>query len=229
MSRYYIKAKRERKNRKIIRFVGLLMITAGMLTMSFVIFPLVSWYAYLMPFSDIELVTPIPESERNKHLMDNFFASSVTTIFDQTNYNDAKNWFSSYTLSIPKLGITKAFVSTVDTRLSDHLVHYPGTALPPNLGSAVIFGHSTLPQFFNQKNYKTIFANLYKLKKGDTIVVSVDNIVYTYIVDRIAITGPENKTVFTQRQNGKFLKLVTCTPPGTKWKRLVVQSRLQAI
>jgi len=207
----------------------------------FVIFPVLSWYAYLMPVSDIDLVAPVPESERNKSFMENFLATSIATIFDKTNYNDATNWFSengernllpkvsSYTLSIPKLGIAKAFVSTVDTRLSDHLVHYPGTALPPDLGTAVIFGHSTLPQLFNQKNYKTIFANLYKLKKGDVIVVSLDNAEYTYLVDRIAITGPENKTMFAQRQIGNFLKLVTCTPPGTKWKRLVVQSILQKI
>lgn len=227
---YYIKAKRKRV-RNPIHYIGLVMMAAGVCIMLFLAFPLLSWYAYLAPSSEIDLVTPVP----------NFVVSWVETVFDQRNYNDAKNWFSkdevedipanisSYTLSIPKLAIAKAVVSTIDTQLSEHLVHYPGTVLPPGSGTAVIFGHSTLPQFFNQKNYKTIFANLYKLRKEDSIVVSVGNIEYTYIVDRIAIVGQENKAIFTQRQSGNFLTLVTCTPPGTKWKRLVVQSRLRAI
>ncbi len=208
------------------------MMAAGVCILFFLAFPLVSWYAYLAPSSDIELVTPVPG---------NFVASWVATAFDQINYNDARNWFpeektkgipidiSSYVISIPKLAITKAVVSTVDTRLSEHLVNYPGTALPPDFGTAVVFGHSTLPQFFNQKNYKTIFANLYKLRKGDVIIVFVDGVEYTYLVDKISITEPDNKTIFTQRKNEKLLKLVTCTPPGTKWKRLVVQSRLKTI
>ena len=232
MSRYYKKAKRRSKKNKYFRLIGFFMMAAGVCIILFLAFPLLSWYAYLAPSSDIELVAPVPS---------NFFASWIATAFDQENYNEAKNWFpeeetknlpmaiSSYTLSVPKLAITKAVVSTVDTRLSEHLVHYPGTALPSDPGTAVIFGHSTLPQFFNQKNYKTIFANLYKLRKGDTILVAIDNVAYTYLVDKISITGPDNKTIFAQRQNEKFLKLVTCTPPGTKWKRLVVRSKLQAI
>src|SRR3989344_9079142 len=148
MSRqYYIKAKHQGK-KTTIRIIGLTMMASGLLMIFFVIFPVLSWYAYLMPVSDIDLVAPVPESERNKSFMENFLATSIATIFDKTNYNDATNWFSengernllpkvsSYTLSIPKLGIAKAFVSTVDTRLSDHLVHYPGTALPPDLGTA---------------------------------------------------------------------------------------------
>lgn len=239
-SHYYIKAKPKTKKRKFFRMVGFAMMAIGTLLMFFIVFPLISWYSYITP-SEISLVAPVPDEEWNRSLLGNFFTSSLQSVFDKTDFDDAKNWFSkgqaenlapsvsSYVLSIPKLAISQAYVSTVDTKLSEHLVHYPGTILPPNLGNAVIFGHSTLPIFFNQKNYKTIFANLYKLKKGDSIVVSIDNVSYNYVVDRIAITEGVNKTILTKRQNGNFLTLITCTPPGTKLKRLIVQSSLQAI
>lgn len=227
-SYYYIKATHDSKKRAIVRFVGLAMMVLGILLVSWLAFPLFFWYTYFLPSSSLVFVTPIPESVSSKSLMDNFLAASTRAVFDQDDYDGAKT-ISAYTLSIPKLSITKAYVSTIDTRLSEHLVQYPSTVLPPMLGTAVIFGHSTLPPFFNQKNYKTIFTNLHKLKKGDEIVATVDNVDYTYIVERVAIAKPDNQAIFAQRRSGNFLTLVTCTPPGTKWRRLVVQSKLQGI
>ncbi|MCL4353422.1 sortase [Patescibacteria group bacterium] len=122
-----------------------------------------------------------------------------------------------------------AVVSTRDYDLDKHLVDYGGTAIPPNAGNAVIFGHSTLPQLFNPKNYRAIFATAYKLNIGDKIFVKAAGITYKYVIDNITVVNPTDTSIFNQNVNGSFITLVTCTPPGTTWKRLVIKAQLKKI
>lgn len=136
---------------------------------------------------------------------------------------------SSYSLSIPSIQIRNATVSTVDTDLGSHLVHFPDTALPPNKGNAVIFGHSTLPQLYNPADYKTIFANAHTLKTDDIIQVTLANTLYTYKIFSIMIVSAEDTSYLTQEQDTSYLTIVTCTPPGTTWKRLIIKARLEKI
>lgn len=133
---------------------------------------------------------------------------------------------ASYTISIPKLNIQHAFVSTVDDKLDEHLVQYWGSALPPLLGNTVIFGHSTLPQLFDAKNYRTIFAHIHELQVNDFITVHIDKNDYTYKVNNITITTPDDISMLSQNTNGHYLTIITCTPPGTTWKRLIIKSEL---
>ena len=91
----------------------------------------------------------------------------------------------------------------------------------------MIFGHSTLPQLFNPKNYKTIFANAYLLKENDLIYATVENITYKYRVYNISVVDPKDTSIFTQDLNDSYITLVTCTPPGTIWKRLIIKARLE--
>ena len=107
-------------------------------------------------------------------------------------YTQASNWFpdvaqqtdsvagDSYKISIPKLGISDATSLIGGEDLSESLIHFGGTALPGNYGNAVVFGHSTLPYFYNPKDYKTIFSTLPKLKKGDEIYAEYDGVKYKY-------------------------------------------------
>ncbi|MEK7160243.1 MAG: sortase, partial [Patescibacteria group bacterium] len=104
-----------------------------------------------------------------------------------------------------------------------------GTAIPGTQGNAVIFGHSTLPQLYNEKDYKTIFSNLYKLSIGDEIIVNSGNLTYKYIVENVVVVDPDNTSILEQNYDDSFLTLVTCTPPGTIWKRLVVKGRIEKI
>ena len=136
---------------------------------------------------------------------------------------------SSYTLSIPAIKIENALVSTIDNDLAKHLVNYEGTAIPPQNGNAVIFGHSTLPQLFDQKNYKTIFATLYKLNIGDSVYAIVNTVSYRYKIQSITVVNPDNTSVFFQDSDDSYITLITCTPPGTTWKRLIVKAKLVKI
>jgi len=81
-----------------------------------------------------------------------------------------------YNISIPKLRIDNAVVAIGGEDLNEHLIQYPGTALPGRRGNAVIFGHSILPRFYDPKRYISIFSLLHTLEMGDPIYVYYDGI-----------------------------------------------------
>lgn len=131
-----------------------------------------------------------------------------------------------YTISIPSLGLADINVALFDEDLTKHLVQYPQTALPGQLGSPVIFGHSTLPQFFDPKKYTTVFSTLPKIKTGSDIFVDYNGQEYTYQVTGTIEVKPSELWVLKQDYNAKTLKVITCVPPGTTLRRLVVEASL---
>lgn len=139
----------------------------------------------------------------------------------------APSKITHYTISIPKLKIEEAVVEIGGEDLMKSLIHYSGTALPGQHGNVVIFGHSILPQFFNPKNYKTIFSTLPNLEKGDEIFVNFDGIRYRYQVIRMLEVEPADISVLAQYYDSQYLTLVTCVPPGTYLKRLIIRAKLQ--
>lgn len=131
-----------------------------------------------------------------------------------------------YALSIPKLKIEDAVVEVGGEDIMKSLVQYSGTALPGQYGNAVIFGHSALPQFFNPRNYKTIFTRLTALEEGDEILINFDGILYRYQVTEMIEVMPTDISVLAQYYDHQNLTLVTCVPPGYYSKRWVVRARL---
>lgn len=156
-------------------------------------------------------------------------------------YTNANNWFplkpqkktqakvTAYTLSIPKLRIQNALVVIGGEDLNNEIVHYGGTALPGENGNAAIFGHSVLPQFFDPKNYKTIFSTLPTLTLGDDIFLKYDNITYRYKVENLSVRNPDDLSMLEQQHDDSYITMVTCVPPGTYWQRLHVRARLVRI
>jgi len=130
-----------------------------------------------------------------------------------------------YTLSIPKLKIFDAKVR-VGLELKESLAQYPGTAIPGKLGNTVIFGHSVLPIFFNPKNYLTIFSTLPTLQPKDEIYINFNQIKYKYVVEQMIEVTPDDVSILAQRYDDSYLSLITCVPPGTYLKRLIVRARL---
>lgn len=160
------------------------------------------------------------EEEKDYTLVSSWFDSSV----------EQEEAFSSevthYSISIPKLGIESASVELGGEDLKKTLVHYPDTALPGRLGNAVVFGHSVLPQFFNPENYLTIFSTLYRLKEGDEIFVDFDGIRYRYLIEDLFEVSPKDLSVLEQHYNSRVMTLITCSPPGTYLRRLIIRTRL---
>jgi sortase A len=243
--KYYRKGRNLILNRLgLVKTLSLGLILLGGLIVFYVFLPLISWQIYFAPvFADQVIASPIPRINIvNNATLRSLFAQASGSLIG-VNYENAQNWFptynpnlrnanvaiQTYSLSIPALNIKNAIVSAMDNDLSSHLVNYQGTSIPPSKGTAVVFGHSTLPQLYDPKNYKTIFANAYKLKVGDEINVKVENLIYNYKIMTITVVDPNDTSIFQQDYNDSFLTLVTCTPPGTTWKRLIIRSALQKV
>jgi sortase A len=243
-SRYYIK-KDTRRIKKIIRFFGLGLSLTGASFSIYFFFPLISWQLYLQPaFASQAITAPIPKTTivTNEYIQSLWrnTADSIETLYGDKN----KTWMPSssalkevqiasgtsyYYLSIPKIHVENAVVSTVDTDVSLHMINFPGTAVPPAKGTAAVFGHSTLPSLFDPNNYKTILAMAHTLVVGDKILVTVNNMQYSYIIDNISIVDAEDTSYLAQETDSSYLTIITCTPPGTIWKRLIIRSKLEKI
>lgn len=242
-ARVYTKGK-NRNIRKIIRFMGLGVSITSFFVGLYIFFPLISWELYMKPvFASQSFATPIPKTTVITKQYIESLLDSARTPFLNGDYSNVQNWFpsnsykgtqvtgqtSSYSLSIPKLNIANAYVSTLDTNVDMHLVHFPGTALPPSKGTAAVFGHSTLPQLFDPTNYKTIFAKAHTLAVDDMIDVAINNTVYKYRIITINVVDADDTSYLTQDYDDSYLTIITCTPPGTVWKRLIIKSKLEKI
>jgi LPXTG-site transpeptidase (sortase) family protein len=133
-------------------------------------------------------------------------------------------------LTIQKLGIEKAKVETnaVTLQPDKALGHYAKSALPGQAGNSFIYGHSVLPVFYNPKSYKSIFSTIDRLQVGDIIMISYNNNDYKYAVESKLIKKPIDVDPLAEFKpkylNDSTLTLMTCTPPGSKIMRLMVQA-----
>lgn len=224
-------------HRRKATFISTIFILSGLFLLLWVAYPILSFELFYAPrFSG--LVRPIPAE-----VIKNTLAESIPQVLgaEDIDYTKASVWFpkavalnktsyslQSYTLDIPKLKIDKANVLMGGEDLSKSLIQFTGP-LPGNNGNSVILGHSTLLWFYNPKDYKSIFSKLPELKIGDEIYLTVDNVNYTYKIFEMKIVTPEDLSVLEQSYDYPYITLITCVPPGTYFKRLIVKGRIENI
>lgn len=218
MLKHYYKNS-QRFNFKKRFFIPLILILGGIGIISYVIFPMIVFGLKNAPtFANSQITSPIPGVDYTK--ASNWFPSAHASA-------PLPTLVSSYSLSIPKLNIKNSIVSTTSDDLFKNLVHYVGSSLPGEKGNTVVFGHSTLPQLFNSKDYKTIFSTLHTLKVGDSFMVDIDGVVYKYLIFEIKVIEADDISVLEQKYDDSYITLITCTPPGTYWKRLIIKAKVQ--
>lgn len=219
-------------------------LTLGTAAFTSVAYPmLVYQFSYAARFRVTDLSTPkVRQLDPLTEVIKPALASEPTFLPEMINttldYTDSEVWFpqakngpvapsnENYTLSLPALGIEDAIVKTDHTDLKNSLIQYPGTAMPGDLGNPVIFGHSVLPQFFNPKNYISIFSTLHTLDLGTEIEIKEDGATYTYRIYDMYEVMPDDLSPLAQTYDDRRLTLITCTPPGTYLRRLIVRARL---
>lgn len=203
---------------KLIRILAVAVLLSGLTITFSVLYPILSYPIKNPP----PLISPLWGDETLK----------ASTWFEDN--KTAKDFIVSkvetYTLSIPKLGINNAVTTIGGEDLSKSLIHYPGTALPGQIGNSVVFGHSALPIFFSPTNYKTIFATLPTLKIGDEIIVNYDGVTYRYLIEEMLDVLPTDIEILNQDVGDSFISLVTCIPPGDPRnpRRLIVRARIES-
>lgn len=220
----------------VLRISALVSALSGAIILFSVIYPIVSYEgnaARKYP----TLIKPIVDTgETKSKVLDEVASGSDYTDpkswFVGTNYDSSKRFTGPhfYTISIPKLDVRDATVEVGGEDLGKALIQYPGTANPGKTGNAVIFGHSILPQFYNPRQYISIFSLLPTLDTGDDIEVRYDGVIYKYKVESMFEVLPTDLQVLDQQSDSSYLTLVTCVPPGhpLRPKRLIVRAKVQA-
>ena len=97
--------------------------------------------------------------------------------------------------------------------------HYPGTALPGQLGNLVISGHRT--------TYLAPFNRFDELRPGDPVIFEMADGWYTYTVTGTEIVQPTATWVINnpypdKRPIGRSFTFTTCNPKYSARQRLVV-------
>ena len=224
---YYLK--KEKNSIQILQILASFFFFFGLGLLSWLAWPFLEWRVIYVPrFDNLEIIKPLPATAVESQVGKSKDLRYVSNWFPGTPQERlATNSGQFYTLSIPKLKIKDAKTLIGGEDLSKSLIHYGGTAMPGEYGTAIVFGHSVLPQFFNPKNYNTIFSTIHTLKEGDIILVNRDGVEYRYKIFGQEIIDPDEFSALTQRNDDSYLYLITCTPPCTYWKRLIVKARIE--
>jgi LPXTG-site transpeptidase (sortase) family protein len=138
-------------------------------------------------------------------------------------------------LSIESLGIEAPVIyinekgeDAYQAALQRGVVHFPGTALPGELGNAYIFGHSS-DFAWNRSPYRAIFALLTEVKLGAEIKISdSEGRIYSYFVTGTKVVSPKDMSVLDQHgKTKKILTLQTSYPLGTALRRFIVTAEME--
>lgn len=239
---------------KLKKIIPPAFITLGSLLIANVAWPIISHELITAPKIRQEpIISPLQDTGLiqtigDMHQSANPNQSTPQVLGSGVDYTDAHNWFPTanyqaenkiydipvYKISIPAVDVEDAQVIIGGEDLSQGLIHFPGTSIPGQLGSPVIFGHSMLRQFYNPAKtnpdrYLSIFSKIMLLEEDDEIFIDYDGIRYTYKVKEKVEVKPEDVFILQQRLNNRELKLITCTPEGTYLRRGVIVAQLSEV
>src|SRR3990167_1574298 len=210
------------------KIFSLILFGLGIFILIQVFMPLVSYKFWEMNSynQNVALISPNPESSSIQGVsvenVENDFPAFISK-----NQRQTPATFSEFILSIPSIKVEDAKVVVDTNNFEQNLAHLPGSALPGERGNVFITGHSSLPQFFKSGNYKAIFSNLPQVKKGEKIFVEVGGQRFEYVVQGLKVVDPKELWVINPPDNeGRYLSLMTCVPPGLTLKRLIVLAKL---
>jgi sortase A len=122
-------------------------------------------------------------------------------------------------LMIPKIGVDMPLyegirLSTLDLGPG----HWPGTAMPGEVGNVVIGGHRT--------SKHRVFRHVDDLVAGDQIIFQDANGEHVYIVNRVEVVDPTDVWIINPTET-PTATLFACHPPGSTRQRIVVFADLQ--
>lgn len=112
--------------------------------------------------------------------------------------------------------------------LTRGVAHAAGTGLPGEGRNIFLFAHSS-GNPLDAARYNSIFYLLYKLTPGDPINVTYLGQTHRYLVQSLTKVAPTQVAYLDPLSDGETLTLMTCWPPGTTFKRLIVVAKPDAL
>jgi len=118
-------------------------------------------------------------------------------------------------IRIPKIGLVHPIYEGVTLTVVDKGPgHWPGSAVPGQLGNAVFAGHRV--------THSHPFRNVDKLAAGDEIIFVMPDGTYTYKMTKQEIVKPTDVWIVNPTPTAT-LTLFACHPPGSAAKRIVIR------
>jgi len=106
--------------------------------------------------------------------------------------------------------------------LTQGVAHAQGSGLPGHTGNSFIFAHSS-GNWYEANQYNSIFYLLHKLEKGDEIDLYYEKQKYIYkVTEKKLVNADEVRYLGDTLKNTSTVTLMTCWPPGTTLKRLII-------
>lgn len=123
------------------------------------------------------------------------------------------------TLELPSVGVAQPLHEGVTlTAINRGPSHWPGSAMPGQLGNVVVAGHRT--------TYTQPFHDIDRLAPGDPLVFRMtDGSVWTYELTSTEIVGPDAMHIVDQAPE-HTATLFACHPKGSAAQRIVAHFRL---
>jgi len=122
------------------------------------------------------------------------------------------------TIEIPKIGITKTLLEGISLNTLDRGPgHWPGTAMPGQVGNLVVAGHRT--------SHDKPFRNIDQLAIGDQVIFTTADGRFVYEVTGTTIVKPDAMFIIDQTST-PTATLFACHPPGSTKQRIVVSLAL---
>lgn len=139
---------------------------------------------------------------------------------------------SYFSVVIPKIGAASNIIANVDSgqkeeyleSLKKGVAHAKGTYFPGQEGRIFLFSHST-DSPMNFARYNAVFYLLGKLEPYDKIIIFFADKKYVYEVQKLVSADSTDTSWLVPNKLGEELILMTCDPPGTTWRRLLVISK----
>ncbi|MEP7162271.1 MAG: sortase [Candidatus Moraniibacteriota bacterium] len=200
---------------KIIEKTGTVLIAVSLFILIFTYYPIVKEEAkYFVTQGDN--ATPVLTKEEEARVGENAPAALVPV--DE-----------EFGIVIPKIGANAKIIPDVNWEdsaayqraLTRGVAQARGTSTPDKPGNLFLFAHSGV-DFYEALRYNAVFYLIDKLEKGDTMDVFYQGKKYAYTVSEKKTVGAEAVEYVAGDKGKKTLTLMTCWPPGTTLKRLIV-------
>lgn len=138
---------------------------------------------------------------------------------------------TQFGLVIPKINANASIIKDVDPNnqkeyqiaLSKGIAHALGSSYPNQSGNMFLFSHSA-GNFWEANRFNGIFYLLNKLEADDKIYVYYKDKKYEYMVTKKKVVDPGQVEFTSKSYNTNSLVLMTCWPPGTTLKRVIVEA-----
>ena len=123
-------------------------------------------------------------------------------------------------IEIPRIGLTRTMFEGIRlSTLDNGPGHWPGSAMPGEIGNVVVAGHRV--------SHNQDFRNLDDLQPGDEVIMSTATGRHVYRVRATEIVKPDAIWIIDQTAV-PTATLFACHPPGSVSERIVVHLDLAA-